>query len=81
MPVKKWVTQYLAMFLVLAGIFSLVQYLKGHQLEGSIYFGITWSVVGSSIFLLNRIYYFRKNTHCSVCNDLPKSENIHEKGI
>lgn len=70
MPIKKWVTQYAIacpiIFLTLGGI----QYLKGRSFEYSIEFGMTWSIISVFIFAFQRVYFYRKNINCAICNDL-----------
>ena len=71
MPIKKWAIQYVSMA-VLAGLFlGLVQLLKGRGLEYSIQFGVLWGIVSATVFLVTRIYYFRKSIYCKVCADVP----------
>ncbi len=71
MPIRKWIVQYAAMLSVLALVLSWVQYAKGRDVEYSVAFGLFWAFLSSTIFLGTRIYYYRKNIPCAVCNDLP----------
>lgn len=75
MPIKKWIFQYAAMLAVLSLIFSAVQYAKGRDIEYSVEFGILWAFLATTMFLGTRIYYYRKNVYCAVCNDLPEPRN------
>lgn len=70
MPIKKWIFQYTTMLIVLFISLALVQYLKGRGLEYSIEFGVFWSFLATTMFQGARIYYYRKNIYCAVCNDL-----------
>lgn len=81
MPIKKWVIQYIVTFIIMFLIFSNVQYLKGHEVEYSFRFGVLWSIIATTIFLINRIYYYRKKIYCVVCNDLPKPSNEYDTSI
>ena len=54
-------------------LLAVVQYLKGQSLEYSLEFGVTWAVISIGIFALRRIYNYRKNINCALCNDLPNS--------
>lgn len=44
-------------------------------MEYSLEFGALWSFISTTLFLGTRIYYYRKNIYCAVCNDLPASSN------
>lgn len=79
MPIKKWILQYATMLAALAVALALVQYLKGRNLEYSVEFGILWAFLATTIFLGTRIYYYRKNIYCAVCNDLPETGNRRDK--
>jgi hypothetical protein len=70
MPVRKWIVQYAAMFAVLFVVLSLVQYAKGRGSAYSVEFGALWAFLAATLFLATRIYYYRKNIYCAVCNDL-----------
>ncbi|NMP30041.1 hypothetical protein HII17_00580 [Thalassotalea sp. M1531] len=71
MPINKWIFQYAIavpiIFIMLAG----VQYLKGSSVVDSLAFGILWSLISVAIFAIRRIYNYRKNISCAICNDLP----------
>lgn len=75
MPIKKWAIQYVLMTLVLFIVFSAVQSMKGQELEYAVRFGALWAFISSTIFFATRVYYFRKNIACSVCNDLPANSS------
>jgi len=79
MPIKKWIIQYAIalpiVFVVLAG----VQYLKGRSLEYAIEFGILWAVVAITVFALRRLYNYRKNIHCAVCNDITNNQQNSDR--
>lgn len=72
MPVKKWILQYMAMVALLFVIFSVVQYWKGHDWSYSFEFGIIWSLISSTLFLIVRVRNFRNRVACKVCNDIPE---------
>ncbi|GAA0852561.1 hypothetical protein GCM10009114_02890 [Aliiglaciecola litoralis] len=74
MPIKKWIIQYSVALPLLFALFASVQYLKGSSLEESIEFGLLWSTLSLTVFALRRVYNFRKNINCSICNDLPDNE-------
>lgn len=79
MPIKKWALQYVAMLIVFSVILSLVQYLKGRGVDYSLEFGILWAFLAATLFLGTRIYYYRKNIYCAVCNDLPTPGDNKDK--
>ena len=79
MPIRKWILQYAAMFIALSVILSFVQYSKGRDVEYSVKFGILWAFLATTMFLGTRIYYYRKNIYCAVCNDLPEPGNGNDK--
>jgi hypothetical protein len=79
MPIKKWILQYVAMLIVLSIGLAFVQYTKGRDLEYSVQFGMLWSFLATTMFLGTRIYYYRKNIYCAVCNDLPETSNGNDK--
>ena len=69
-PIKKWISQYLILYPLIAGLLSAIQYMKGRSIEYSIEFGLIWAGVSIAIFAVNRVYYFKKNIPCAVCNDI-----------
>jgi len=73
MPIKKWIIQYSVALPLLFFIFAGVQYLKGRTIEYSIEFGIIWSILSVAVFALRRVYNYRKNINCAICNDLPNN--------
>ena len=73
MPIKKWIIQYSVALPLLFIIFAGVQYLKGRTIEYSIEFGIIWSILSVAAFALRRVYNYRKNINCAICNDLPNN--------
>ena len=75
MAIKKWIYQYAIALPVIFVILAGVQYLKGRSVEYSIEFGIIWSIISISVFAIRRIYNYRKNINCAICNDLPNSTN------
>jgi len=75
MPIRKWILQYVTTLAVLTVVLSLVQYLKGRDVEYSVEFGMLWAFLAATMFLGTRIYYYRKNIYCAVCNDLPDQGN------
>ena len=80
MPIKKWVFQYTVALPLIFVLLSSVQYLKGRGLEYSIEFGIFWALITVFIFAITRVYYFRKNINCTVCNDSPNKNQKHGGG-
>lgn len=74
MPVKKWLIQYVIAVLAAGGLLGLIQFLKGRGLEYSIEFGVLWGFISATLFLVTRIYYFKKGLYCKVCADLPPPE-------
>lgn len=52
--IQKWALQYLLMAIVLCPIFSTVQFIKGQTLEYALQFGLIWSLITSTVFLLAR---------------------------
>ena len=79
MPIKKWIFQYSIALPVVFVLLAGVQYLKGLSLSYAIEFGVIWSVISISIFAVRRVYNFRKNIACELCNDLPLSEIPSDK--
>jgi hypothetical protein len=79
MPIRKWILQYAAMLAVLFVILALIQYLKGRDIGYSMEFGILWAFLAATMYLGTRIYYYRKNIYCAVCNDLPEPGNGDDK--
>jgi len=77
MPIKKWFFQYIIALPSLFVLLSSVQYLKGRGLEYSIEFGVLWALITVSIVAITRVYYYRKNINCTVCNDLPNKNQKH----
>lgn len=73
MPIRKWIFQYVLMLLVLFAIFAGVQYMKGRELEYALEFGMLWSFISSTIFLVVRIRNYKMRVACKVCSDLPES--------
>lgn len=73
MPIRKWITQYAIALPIIFVLLAGIQYLKGQSLAYSIEFGVFWSLVSVAIFAIRRIYNYRKNIHCAVCNDLPNN--------
>ncbi|SDK58096.1 hypothetical protein [Microbulbifer yueqingensis] len=71
MPWKKWIIQFSIMSVTLILVFSGVQLAKGHGPDESLLFAAFWGPCTATVFLLTRIYYFRRNIRCVVCNDLP----------
>lgn len=78
MPIKKWIAQYLVTVFILFIVFSVVQYFKGHDIDTSVRFGVMWALISTTIFFATRIYNYRKNIHCAVCNDLSETGNKPE---
>ena len=76
MPIKKWTLQYLVAFPLLATIFASVQYFKGQSFSYSLEFGVTWAFISISIFAARRIYNFKKQIHCEICNDIQNHKTI-----
>ncbi|TMN88894.1 hypothetical protein CWB72_11990 [Pseudoalteromonas phenolica] len=77
MPIKKWFFQYIIALPPIFVLLSSVQYLKGRGLEYSIEFGVFWALITVSIVAITRVYYYRKNINCTVCNDLPNKNQKH----
>jgi hypothetical protein len=67
------------MLAVLFVILFFVQYSKGRDVEYSVEFGILWAFLAATIFLGTRIYNYRKNIYCAVCNDLPEPGSSSDK--
>lgn len=77
MPIKKWATQYAIAFPIIFLILAGIQYFKGRSIEYSIEFGMTWSIISIFIFAFKRVYNYRKNINCAICNDIDnKSSKI-----
>ncbi len=72
MPIKKWILQYVLMIAVLFVAFAGVQVIKGRGLNYALEFGLIWSLVSCSIFMLVRIRNYNKRIACKLCNDLPQ---------
>lgn len=53
-------------------ILVIAELLKGHGLRAALIFSAIWSVISTSVYVLTRMYYFRKGIACSVCNDHSK---------
>lgn len=70
-PVRKWIVQYLAIWLLLCSVFSVVQHLKGRELSYALEFGVLWALISSTIFFMVRIRNYRSRVACQLCNDLP----------
>ena len=70
MPIKKWLGQYALALPSLFLLFASVQYLKGRSIEYALEFGFIWSVVSLVIFAARRVYMYKKNIECAVCNDI-----------
>jgi hypothetical protein len=72
MPIKKWILQYVIATVICFILFAAVQYLKGRGIEYSINFGLLWSFLAVTVFFIRRVYNYRKNISCGICNDIPK---------
>ncbi len=80
MPIKKWLVQYVVAIPIIVVLLASVQYFKGRSLEYAIEFGLLWAFVAVTIFAIRRLYNYRKNIHCAVCNDLPNHTKGHDRG-
>ena len=78
MPVKKWLVQYTLALIIIFIVLTGVQYTKGRSLEYSIEFGLLWSLLSVILFAIRRFYNYRKNIHCTICNDLPNHKQESE---
>ena len=74
MPVKKWIVQYIIAFVVCFLIFATVQYLKGRGINYALNFGALWSFLAVSVYFIRRVYNFRKNISCGLCNDISEKQ-------
>lgn len=73
MPIKKWIFQYAVASPIIFVLLTGVQYLKGRSVEYSVEFGVLWTFISIAVFASRRIYNYRKNIDCIICNDLPKN--------
>lgn len=80
MPIKKWIVQYAIALPVIFVLLAGVQYLKGQNLEYSIEFGMLWALISVAIFAIRRLYNYRKNINCAVCNDIPNDNQSSGRG-
>ncbi len=71
MPLKKWIFQYAVALPAIFSLLACVQYLKGRSVEYSLEFGVLWAFISVTVFAVRRIYNYRKNVNCIICNDLP----------
>jgi hypothetical protein len=74
MPVRKWIFQYSIALPIIFVLLTSVQFMKGRSLDYSIEFGLLWASLSIAIFAIRRVYNYRRDINCSVCNDLPNSE-------
>jgi hypothetical protein len=80
MSIKKWFFQYTLALPIIFVVLAYIQYLKGRSIDYSVEFGILWALISVAVFAMRRMYNYRKNINCSLCNDLPKnSENTNNK--
>jgi len=80
MPIKKWLFQYSLALPVIFVLLAGVQYLKGRSVEYSLEFGVLWALISVAVFAMRRLYNYRKNINCIICNDLPKNtENADDR--
>ncbi len=71
MGYKFWIKRGLCLFVVILNVLFIIELLKQHSIEESIIFAITWSFLGTSVFIGTRLYYSRKGIECVLCNDIP----------
>ncbi len=53
-------------------ILVIAELLKGHGLRAALIFSVIWSAISTSVYVVTRIYYFRKGVACPACNDHSK---------
>lgn len=74
MGYKFWIIRALKVFTGVLIVLFIVQLLKQHSIEDSIFFAVIWSFLATSVFISTRIYKSRKGAECVLCNDTVNSK-------
>ena len=76
MGIKFWIIRAIKVFTgVLLALF-VVELIKGHAVQDSILFALTWSDKSTSKFITTRVYYSHKGEACTLCNDTPDTSSM-----
>lgn len=79
MPIKKWLIQYSIALPLLFTLFATLQYVRGRSLAYSIEFGLMWAVISIAVFAARRIYNYKMQIHCAICDDLPSKQEAEKQ--
>jgi hypothetical protein len=72
---KFWIIRALKVFTIVFILLFIPELLKQHSIEDSVLFAVTWSFLGTLVFIGSRLYQSRKGMECALCNDIPDPDD------
>jgi hypothetical protein len=69
-----WIRRFLLVFGIAFSAIVSAHILRGHELVFSLTESAVWAMISAYVFVIARIYQSRRGNHCSLCNDIPETQ-------